>query len=128
MEALLRLGKYFGNILESYISHTKSLLPSAFNASSPKDAHLRFSKTMRDANVSLDFVQSSYTASLNTAKSSGNILLVYLHAPHHDDTALFVSNVLKNTAFRQFLLDNSLLLWGGNVSETEAYKGIHMYI
>jgi hypothetical protein len=61
---------------------------------------------------------------LELAKRELRFLVVYLHSEQHDDTDEFCKNMLCASEFRRVLADHRVLVWGGNIKEEEAFKGI----
>ncbi|KAL3894930.1 MAG: hypothetical protein SGCHY_004989 [Lobulomycetales sp.] len=130
LAALFKVPRYLVRLFLALLSRTLSLLPgwSSLVSSARKDtAHIRFASLLRDCLGSsdcsrLDWVQSTYTAALNTAKRESRVMLVYLHASNHDDSLPFLKEYLNTPAVASFLQEHNLLLWGGNVSESEAYQ------
>lgn len=70
----------------------------------------------------LDFFEGGYTSALYIAKRDARFLLVYLHSDEHDDTNTFVNETLLNKDFIKFVQEHNILVWGGNVCESEAYQ------
>lgn len=70
----------------------------------------------------LDFLESGYTVALHLAKRDARFLMVYLHSDEHDDTNGFVNGTLLNPLVLDFVNQHNLLVWGGNVLESEAYQ------
>jgi FAS-associated factor 2 len=63
---------------------------------------------------------------LEHAKENLQYFLVILQSDTHDDTELFCRQTLTADSFLQYLSDKNILVWGGNVKESEAYKGMHI--
>lgn len=70
----------------------------------------------------IDFFEGGYTSALYIAKRDARFLLVYLHSDEHDDTNTFVNETLLHDNFIEFLQEHNILIWGGNVRESEAYQ------
>jgi FAS-associated factor 2 len=72
----------------------------------------------------LPFVESGFNLTLDNAKRDFKFLLVLLFSPNHDDTTTYVRDTVLDAAFKAFLSNHSsqLLLWGGNVQDSEAYQ------
>lgn len=70
----------------------------------------------------IDFFEGGYTSALYIAKRDARFLLVYLHSDEHDDTNTFVNETLLHESFIKFLQEHNILIWGGNVRESEAYQ------
>jgi len=81
------------------------------------------SKYKVDSGV-IPFQQCSYSQAYDTAKKDLKYLLVVLLSFEHDDTASFVQDTLLSTTFKSFVNDHThdLLVWGGNLRESEAYQ------
>jgi hypothetical protein len=66
------------------------------------------------------FQSTSYQATVAAAFQQTKFVLVYLHSSMHQDTDDFCRQVLNNQAFIDFA-NESMLVWGGNVWDPEAY-------
>jgi hypothetical protein len=72
------------------------------------------------------FYEASYSQSLERAKQNLQYFLVYLHSEGNDDTDVFCKQTLIADTFVQFIAEKNILIWGGNVRESEAFKGRDM--
>ena len=72
----------------------------------------------------LPFVESGFNLTLDNAKKDLKFLLVVLLSPSHDENTNYVRESLLSTPFKSFLSSHrsDLLLWGGNVRDSEAYQ------
>jgi FAS-associated factor 2 len=68
------------------------------------------------------FLQGSYSQALEKAKQDLLFLLVILHSEDHDDTHQFCIETLVSEPFVNYINEKNILVWGGNVKESEAYK------
>ncbi|KAH3667027.1 hypothetical protein WICMUC_005374 [Wickerhamomyces mucosus] len=73
-------------------------------------------------NSKIDFFEGGYTSALYIAKRDARFLLVYLHSEEHDDTNTFITETLLNTQFLKVVKDHNILVWGGNVLESESFQ------
>lgn len=55
-------------------------------------------------------------------------MLVILQSDDHDHTEEFNKTTLTSPRFIEFIKEKNILVWGGNVRESEAHKGIYPYI
>jgi len=69
-----------------------------------------------------DFYPNSYMAAVREAESNLRFLLVYLECSDHEDTDSFNRNVICSPEFMQFVRDNNLICWAGNVSHPESFQ------
>ncbi|KAK7754597.1 UBX domain-containing protein 10 [Diatrype stigma] len=72
----------------------------------------------------IPFFEGGFAQALDLAKKDLKFLLVILVSPEHDDTAPFTRETLLSDAVVGFLTDpnSNLLVWGGNVLDSEAYQ------
>jgi FAS-associated factor 2 len=68
------------------------------------------------------FFEGSYSQALNMAKQELKYLIVVLHSEDHDDTHQFCVETLTNEQFVNYISDQNMLIWGGDVKQSEAYK------
>ena len=96
----------------------------------PRDTAARFRREFEEeygdhANASrVPFHEGGFAEALDLAKRDLKFLLVVLVSPEHDDTAAFTRETLLSDAVVSFLADpaNDLIVWGGNVLDSEAYQ------
>jgi FAS-associated factor 2 len=69
----------------------------------------------------LPFFEGGYTQALDKAKDELKYLIVVLQSEEHDLTAPFVKDVLLGPQVVELLKRDDVILWAGNVSESEAY-------
>ncbi|KAI5303123.1 hypothetical protein KEM56_007885 [Ascosphaera pollenicola] len=73
--------------------------------------------------TTLPFLENGYNMSLEKAHQESKFLLVLLLSSEHEHTDPWVRNSLLSPGFLSFLAENrdKLLLWGGNVRDSEPY-------
>lgn len=91
----------------------------------PRDSAARFRREFEEEYESdaLPWFEGGFAQAQDLAKKEIKFLLVVLMSPEHDDTAAFAHDVLLNPDVVAFLSDpaNNMILWGGNVLDSEAY-------
>ena len=72
----------------------------------------------------LSFFENGYAQAFDQAKKNLQFLLVILISPEHDDTASFIRETLLSQEVVDFIRDpdNNIILWAGNVQDSEAYQ------
>lgn len=70
----------------------------------------------------IDFFEGGYTSAVYLARRDARFMIVYLHSDEHDDTNDFVNETLLNPNTLKFFKDHNILIWGGDVHESEAYQ------
>ncbi|KAH0497286.1 hypothetical protein TgHK011_004601 [Trichoderma gracile] len=100
--------------------------PSGRRMLMPRDAAARFRREFDEeygAN-GLSFFEGGIAQAHDLAKKDLKFLLVLLLSPEHDDTGPFIRNTLLAPDVVEFLNDpaNNIILWGGNVLDSEAYQ------
>ncbi|TKX22824.1 UBX domain-containing protein 2 [Elsinoe australis] len=94
----------------------------------PRDTAARFVREFEEEHGSepgtLPFQESGYAQAFDTAKKDLKYLLVVLLSPEHDDTAPFARDTLLSPDFVSWVKErqSELLLWAGNVRDSEAYQ------
>lgn len=92
----------------------------------PKDTAARFIREFEEeyGSHSLPFLENGYNMALEKAHRDLKYLLVVLLSPEHDDTTTWVRETLLSREVTDYLNDpsNNLLIWGGNVLDSEAYQ------
>ena len=92
----------------------------------PKDTAARFIREFDEeyGSHSVPFLENGYNMALEKAHRDLKFLLVILTSPEHDDTNGWVRDTLLAPEVVEFLNDpqNNLLVWGGNVRDSEAYQ------
>lgn len=68
------------------------------------------------------FYEGSYSQALNDAKQNYRFLLVVLQSDEHDDTNSFNSQVLSSQELTDYVRQNDILVWCGNVSEADPFQ------
>ncbi|TFB03589.1 UBX domain-containing protein 10 [Trichoderma ghanense] len=105
--------------------------PSGRRMLMPRDAAARFRREFDEeygAN-GLSFFEGGIAQAHDLAKKDLKFLLVLLMSPEHDDTGPFIRNTLLAPEVVEFLNDpaNNIILWGGNVLDSEAYQAAVEY-
>lgn len=95
-------------------------------ALAPKDTAARFIREFEEeyGSHSLPFLENGYNLALDKAHQELKFLLVVLLSPEHDDTSGWVRDTLLSQEVVDFIRapENSILLWGGNVRDSDAYQ------
>ncbi|RUS30754.1 thioredoxin-like protein [Jimgerdemannia flammicorona] len=73
-------------------------------------------------NVHPNFHQGGYSQALEIAKRDLKFLVVVLQSDEHDETEAFCRDTLSSPTLNSYLRDNDILVWAGNVRETEAFQ------
>ncbi|BCR86584.1 clathrin-mediated endocytosis regulator UBX3 [Aspergillus chevalieri] len=98
-------------------------------ALSPQDTAGRFIREFEEeyGTHSVDFLENGYNMALEKAHRDLKFLLVVLLSPEHDDTSSWVRDTLLSREVTDYLNDpeNGIILWGGNVQDSEAYQVSH---
>lgn len=92
----------------------------------PRDTAARFKREFEEeygANE-LPFYEGGLAQAYDLAKKDLKFLLVILLSPEHDETEIFIKESLLDTTVIDFFKDptNNLVVWGGNVLDSEAYQ------
>lgn len=97
----------------------------------PRDSAARFRREFEEeygsgdagGNPTLPWFEGGFAQAQDQAKKELKFLLVVLMSPEHDDTAPFARDVLLSPDVAGFLSDPAanVVLWGGNVLDSEAY-------
>ncbi|KAJ5466038.1 hypothetical protein N7530_009825 [Penicillium desertorum] len=92
----------------------------------PKDTAARFIREFEEEYESnpIPFLENGYNMALEKAHRDLKYLMVILLSPEHDDTNSWVRDTLLAPEVVEFINDpqNNLLVWGGNVQDSEAYQ------
>lgn len=92
----------------------------------PRDTAARFIREFEEEYGShqLPFFESGYAQAFDLAKKNLQFLLVVLISPEHDETASFIRETLLSQEVVDFVRnpDNNIILWTGNVQDSEAYQ------
>jgi FAS-associated factor 2 len=92
----------------------------------PRDTAARFKREFEEeyGGADLPFFDGGIAQAHDLAKKELKFLLVILLSPEHDDTASFVRDTLLAPDVANFIKDpsNNIILWGGNVLDSEAYQ------
>jgi FAS-associated factor 2 len=121
----------FGFLVPTFISRTISRLLTQQSRPTrrtlpPADNAARFVRDFSEqyGSNTLPFVESGFNLTLDNAKKDAKFLLVILLSPDHDENSSWVRNTLLSEQVSSFLQahQSDILLWGGNVQDTEAYQ------
>ena len=97
----------------------------------PRDAAARFKREFDEhyGTNDLPFFDGGYARAYDVAKKELMFLLLVLIAPEHDDTEAFVRDTLLSPDVVGLVNDpsNRIILWGGNVRDSEAYQVFNEY-
>lgn len=92
----------------------------------PRDTAARFKREFEEeyGNTSLPWHEGGFAQALDLAKSELKFLLIVLMSPEHDDTESYTRETLLSPETINFINDsaNNIVLWGGNVLDSEAYQ------
>lgn len=92
----------------------------------PKDTAARFKREFDEqyGENGLTWFDGGHAQALDAAKKDVKFLLIILLSPEHDDTDFFVRGTLLSQEVVEFINDpaNNIILWGGNVLDSEAYQ------
>ncbi|KAF1980447.1 hypothetical protein BU23DRAFT_522531 [Bimuria novae-zelandiae CBS 107.79] len=92
----------------------------------PRDTAARFIREFEEeyGEHQLHFFENGYAQAFDLAKKNLQFLLVILVSPEHDDTSSFIRETLLSQEVVDFIRnpDNNLILWAGNVQDSEAYQ------
>ncbi|KAL7621191.1 UBX domain-containing protein 10 [Parahypoxylon ruwenzoriense] len=92
----------------------------------PRDTAARFKREFEEeyGNTGLPFHEGGFAQALDLAKRDLKFLLIVLMSPEHDDTESFTRETLLSPEVVSFINDpaNNIVLWGGNVLDSEAYQ------
>jgi FAS-associated factor 2 len=92
----------------------------------PRDTAARFKREFDEeyGPNDLPFLEEGVAQAQDQAKRELKFLLVVLMSPEHDDTESFTRETLLAPEVVAFINDssNNILLWGGNVLDSEAYQ------
>ncbi|PFH56732.1 hypothetical protein XA68_16095 [Ophiocordyceps unilateralis] len=97
----------------------------------PRDTAARFKREFDEEYGPNDvpFFEGGLAQAHDLAKKDVKFLLMMLMSPEHDDTASFVRETLLSTDVVDFIRNpaNGIILWGGNVLDSEAYQAANEY-
>ncbi|KID95915.1 UBX domain protein, partial [Metarhizium majus ARSEF 297] len=92
----------------------------------PQDTAARFKREFDEeyGQNDLPFFEGGLAQAHDLAKKELKFLLVVLLSPEHDDTASFIRETLLSQDVVDYIKDptNNIILWGGNVLDSEAYQ------
>ncbi|KJK73976.1 hypothetical protein H634G_10707 [Metarhizium anisopliae BRIP 53293] len=92
----------------------------------PRDTAARFKREFDEeyGQNDLPFFEGGLAQAHDLAKKELKFLLVVLLSPEHDDTASFIRETLLSQDVVDYIKDptNNIILWGGNVLDSEAYQ------
>ncbi|KAF6840689.1 UBX domain-containing protein [Colletotrichum plurivorum] len=97
----------------------------------PRDTAARFKREFEEeyGNTELPWFDGGIAQAQDLAKKDLKFLLVVLMSPEHDDTESFTRETLLTPDVVGFINDpsNNILLWGGNILDSEAYQVAQEY-
>ncbi|KAJ8119744.1 hypothetical protein ONZ43_g3372 [Nemania bipapillata] len=92
----------------------------------PPDTAARFRREFEEeyGSNALPFHEGGFAQALDLAKRDLKFLLIVLVSPEHDNTESFLRDTLLAPEVVNFINDpaNNIVLWGGNVLDSEAYQ------
>jgi FAS-associated factor 2 len=92
----------------------------------PQETAQRFKRDFEEeyGTHDLPFFEGGHAQALDTAKKDLKFLLTVIISPEHDTTESFIRNTLLSPEVMNFINDpaNNIILWGGNVLDSEAYQ------
>ncbi|KAI0542672.1 UBX domain-containing protein [Xylaria digitata] len=92
----------------------------------PPDTAARFRREFEEeyGTNALPFHEGGFAQALDLAKRDLKFLLIVLMSPEHDDTESFTRDTLLAPEVTSFINEpaNNIILWGGNVLDSEAYQ------
>lgn len=92
----------------------------------PKDTAIRFAREFEEeyGPHSLPFLENGYNMALEKVHQELKFMMVVLLSPEHDENSGWVRDTLLAPEVVSFINDpqNQLVLWGGNVQDSEAYQ------
>ncbi|KAI2619679.1 hypothetical protein GGR54DRAFT_603153 [Hypoxylon sp. NC1633] len=92
----------------------------------PRDTAARFKREFDEeyGTNDLPFYEGGFAQALDLAKNDLKFLLIVLMSPEHDDTESFTRETLLSPEIVAYINDpsNDIMLWGGNVLDSEAYQ------
>jgi len=80
------------------------------------------------ARDNIPFEQHGYADSMHHVKENDVYLLVVLVSEEHDDTPAFCRGVLCDEMLSEWVQGNDVVVWGGNVADSEANTGIICFV
>jgi FAS-associated factor 2 len=69
-----------------------------------------------------DFLECAYSHALYILKKDVRWLLCYIESDENKESIDFTNNVLINKDFLKFINDRNFLVWGGDISDSEAFQ------
>lgn len=120
------LPRWFNATANSPLQRTLNHNTSGRRALGQKDTAARFIREFEEeyGSHSLPFLENGYNMALERAHQELKFLVVVLLSPEHDDTNTWVKETLLSRQVVEYINDpnNQILLWGGNVQDSEAYQ------
>ncbi|ODQ47603.1 hypothetical protein PICMEDRAFT_21317, partial [Pichia membranifaciens NRRL Y-2026] len=74
-----------------------------------------------------DFLECAYSHALYIVKKDIRWLLVYIESDQNREAVDFTHDVLINKKFLKFIKDRKILVWGGDISESEAFQTCNQF-
>lgn len=121
------LRRYWGTLTASNVTNPASRSNTGGRRPlNPRDTAARFIREFEEeyGSHNLPFFESGYAQAFDLAKKNLQFLLVILISPEHDETASFIRDTLLSQEVVDFIRnpDNNIILWAGNVQDSEAYQ------
>lgn len=69
-----------------------------------------------------DFMECAYSQALYIVKRDIKWLLIYIESDSNKECIDFTNDVLIDPKFLKFIKERNFLVWGGNISESEAFQ------
>ncbi|KAK9453836.1 hypothetical protein V1511DRAFT_44868 [Dipodascopsis uninucleata] len=125
---------YIFAMLFPFLPRLTGIYPSNMGAArserrsvNPRDTAARFIRDFEEEvgksrSEVLPFFEGGYTQALDAAKKELRFLLIILQSDEHDDTSRFNRNILTNPDIVRYVREKDMIVWGGNVRESEAYQ------
>ena len=92
----------------------------------PRDTAARFKREFDEeyGPNELPFFEGGIAQAHDFVKKELKFLLVILMSPEHDDTETFIRGTMLDAAVANYVKDpaNNVVIWGGNVLDSEAYQ------
>lgn len=90
----------------------------------PKNTASRFIRNFEEVYgpTEIPFFEGGYTDALEKAKSDLKYLVLIIESYEHDLSFTFNNSILTNTSVVEFLKREDVIVWGGDVQQSEAYQ------
>ncbi|KAG0689442.1 hypothetical protein C6P40_005051 [Pichia californica] len=74
-----------------------------------------------------DFLECSYSQALYIVKKEMTWLMVYIESDKNKESIDFTHDVLINKKFLKFIKDRNILIWGGDICDSEAFQTCNQF-